>query len=114
MEQSAGAIGFREVDQDGNPIAGAVQTGAGEDSAHHTAPAVNPFIVVLWLLAILLIGGGALIFLNANSMVGPTTSGMPASFLMFTFAPYAIVAGLAAVIGLLFWHAFQWQRRRSQ
>jgi hypothetical protein len=114
MEQPGSAIGFREVDQDGNPIAGAVRTGAGEDSSARPAPAVNPFIVVLWLLAILLIGGGALIFLNANSMVGLTTSGMPAPFLMFTFAPYAIVAGLAAAICLLFWHAFQWQRRRSQ
>jgi hypothetical protein len=113
MEQPGRAIEFREVDQDGNPVSGAVPYGAGEDSVSSPAPAVNPFIVILWLLAILLIGGGTLIFLNANTMVGPTTSGMPASFLMFTFAPYAIVAGLAAAICLLFWHAFQWQRRRG-
>ncbi len=113
MEQPGRAIEFREVDQDGNPVAEAVRSGAGEDSVSSPEPAANPFIVALWLLAILLIGGGALIFLNANTMVGPTTSGMPASFLMFTFAPYAIVAGLAAAICLLFWHAFQWHRRRG-
>ncbi|WP_163161533.1 hypothetical protein [Arthrobacter sp. Alg241-R88] len=113
MEQPGRAIEFREVDQDGNQVPEAVRSGAGEGSASSPAPAVNPFIVALWLLAILLIGGGALIFLNANTMVGPTTSGMPASFLMFTFAPYAIVAGLAAAICLLFWHAFQWQRRHG-
>ena len=113
MEQPGSAIEFREVDQDGNPVSGTVRSGPGEDFVSTPAPAVNPFIVVLWLLAILLIGGGTLIFLNANSMVGPTASGMPASFLMFTFAPYAIVAGLAAAICLLFWHAFQWQRRRG-
>ncbi|WP_458780789.1 hypothetical protein [Arthrobacter sp. D3-16] len=113
MEQQGSAIEFREVDQDGNPMSGVVGSGAGEDSGSGPAPAVNPFIVALWLLAIVLIGGGTLIFLNANSMVGPTTSGMPVSFLMFTFAPYVIVAGLAAAICLLFWHAFQWQRRRG-
>lgn len=113
MEQPRSAIEFREVDQDGNPASGAPRSGAGEDSVSSPVPAANPFILVLWLLAIVLIGGGTWIFLNANTMVGPTTSGMPASFLMFTFAPYAIVAGLAAAICLLFWHAFQWQRRRG-
>jgi hypothetical protein len=113
MEQPGSAIEFREVDQDGNPVSGSVGSGAGEGSESSPLPAVNPFIAALWLLAIVLIGGGTLIFINANSMVGPTTSGMPASFLMFTFAPYAIVAGLAAAICLLFWHAFQWQRRRG-
>jgi hypothetical protein len=46
-------------------------------------------------------------------MVVPSTAGMPASFLLFTLAPYAIFAGLAALICLLFWHALQWQRRRG-
>lgn len=113
MEQPGSAIEFREVDQDGNPVSGAARCGAGEAAGSGPVSAVNPFVVVLWLLAIVLIGGGTLIFLKANSMVGPTTSGMPASFLMFTFAPYAIIAGLAAAICLLFWHAFQWQRRRG-
>ena len=114
MEQGpAGTIGFREVDRDGNPIAGYARTETTEDADRGNAFAVNPFIAVLWLLAAALIGGGAWVFLNANSMVVPSTAGMPASFLLFTLAPYAIFAGLAALICLLFWHALQWQRRRG-
>lgn len=112
MGQQSSGIGFREVDPEGNPVEATLQAGSGESPPGGTATAVNPFIVVLWLLAILLIGGGVLIFVNANSLVGPSTSGMPASFLMLTFAPYAMAVGLAAAICLLFWHAFQWQRRR--
>lgn len=113
MEQGpAGAIGFREVDRDGNPVH-ETATGTPEGSGRESAFAVNPFIAILWLLATLLIGGGAWVFVNANSMVGAYAGGgMPASFLIFTFAPYAIFAGLAAFICLLFWHAMQWQRRR--
>lgn len=114
MEQGpAVTIGFREVDSDGNPVTDQARAGTAEDSGRGDAFAVNPFIAVLWLLAAALIGGGAWVFLNANSMVGPSTAGMPASFLVFTFAPYAIFAGLAALICLLFWHALHWQRRRG-
>ncbi|WP_461173682.1 hypothetical protein M1D93_02805 [Arthrobacter sp. Z1-9] len=113
MEQPGNAIEFREVDRDGNPVSEAARFGAGDYPGDRSAAAMNPFIVILWLLAIVLMGGGALLFLSANSMMGPTSSGMPASFLMFTFAPYAIITGLAAAICLLFWHAWQWQRRRG-
>jgi hypothetical protein len=116
MEQpSTSAIVFREVDRDGNPVTGDHPLDAAGDAGRSNAPAFNPFIAVLWLLTTLLIGGGAWIFLNADSMVGPSAGGgMPTSFLIFTFAPYALFAGLAALISLLFWHALQWQRRRSQ
>ncbi|GKV74800.1 UNVERIFIED_CONTAM: hypothetical protein Q9R71_22915 [Actinomycetes bacterium ARC8] len=113
MEQGpAGAIGFREVDSGGNPIRSEATAVGDEDYGRGRSLAVNPFIAALWILTITLISGGAWVFLNANSMVGPSAGGMPTSFLVFTFAPYAIFAGLAALVCLLFWHALQWQRRR--
>jgi hypothetical protein len=77
------------------------------------ASAVNPFIVALWLLAGLLVGGGVWAFLNANFTTGPSSGSMPVSFVIFTFAPHAVLSGIIAVIGLLLWHAHQWQRRRG-
>jgi len=113
-QQPSGANGFREVDRDGNPVDEDHLPGATGDFGRGNALAVNPFIAALWLLTILLIGGGAAVFLNADSMVGPSAGGgMPTSFLIFTFAPYALFAGLAALISLLFWHALQWQKRRG-
>ena len=113
MEQgTAGAVGFREVDPDGNPVRSEAPAEREDGYDGGSALTVNPFIAALWLLAAALIGGGAWVFLNANSMVGPSAGGMPTSFLVFTFAPYAIFAGLAALVCLLFWHAVQWQRRR--
>lgn len=112
MDQGqADGIRFREVDQDGNPISGA-QGGPAENSGG-SGVAINPFIAALWLLTVLLIGGGAWIFSNANLMVGPGAAGMPAPFLLFTLAPYVMFAGLAALVCLLFWHALQWQRRQE-
>jgi hypothetical protein len=102
MEQpSTSAIGFREVDRDGNPVTGDHPLDAAGDAGRSNAPAFNPFIAVLWLLTTLLIGGGAWIFLNADSMVGPSAGGgMPTSFLIFTFAPYALFAGSACCSGM--------------
>jgi hypothetical protein len=113
MEQGReGAVGFREVDPDGNPVRSEAPAERLDGHGRGNAFAVNPFIAALWLLAAALIGGGAWVFLNANYMVGSSAGGMPTSFLVFTFAPYAIFAGLAALVCLMFWHAIQWQRRR--
>jgi hypothetical protein len=113
MEQGReGTVGFREVDPDGNPVRSEAPAERLDGHGRGNAFAVNPFIAALWLLAAALIGGGAWVFLNANSMVGPSAGGMPTSFLVFTFAPYAIFAGLAALVCLMFWHAIQWQRGR--
>jgi hypothetical protein len=115
MEQPTGSIEFREVDQEGHPVDNGLQTAAvGGQPGRTSITAVNPFIVVLWVVAVALVGGGGITFLNANLAAGPMSGAMPMSFLLLTFAPYAIFIGLVAVIGLLFWHANQWQRRHSQ
>ena len=111
MEQSGSAVGFREVDQDGKPVVERVQSDAGEDSTGTVSRGINPFIVVLWLMAAALIGGGVSAFLNANLAIGPSSGAMPLPFVIFSLAPYAILGGIIAVICLLLWHARQWQRR---
>ena len=70
MEQPMGAVTFREVDQHGNRIP---DGGAGEPpEPAEKSPgfSVNPFIVVLWLLAAaLVVGGLAVLFGVAGTSV---------------------------------------------
>lgn len=112
MEQQVGAIGFQEVDQNGNPVPVSAEPLPAEAGRRSAAP-VNPFVVALWLLAALLLGGGAWTIASAMSNFMPVNGQLPVSYVALTFAPYLIVTGFAAVVGLLFWHAAQWQRRHS-
>jgi uncharacterized protein (TIGR03382 family) len=34
-------------------------------------------------------------------------------YLVFAFAPQGVSGGIAVCLALLFWHAWQWQRRRG-
>ena len=77
---------------------------------------MNPFIVVLWLLAAaLVVGGASLLFGGAGTTAVSfgSTGGPPLTYLLMSFSPQLIVAGLATAMVLLFWHAYQWQRRRG-
>jgi hypothetical protein len=113
MEQvPAHAIGFREVDRDGNPIREDNEQAAPNPEGGSML-AFNPFIAALWLLTAVLIGGGTWIFANADIFLGVGSGGTPAQFLVFSFTPYAVFAGIAALISLLLWHALQWQRKRA-
>ncbi|MFF1252084.1 hypothetical protein ACFVYC_06270 [Pseudarthrobacter sp. NPDC058329] len=112
MEQPSGASGFREVGPDGNPIIEEAPSAAAEDPTGGGAVPVNPFIVVLWLMAVLLVGGGLSAILNANLAVGPSSGATPLPFVIFTLAPHIVLGGIIAAICLLLWHANQWQRRR--
>ncbi|WP_411375309.1 hypothetical protein ACLH0K_02560 [Arthrobacter sp. MPF02] len=113
MEQQASAVGFREVDQHGNPVPAGPETPQAE-AGRRPAPTVNPFIAALWLIAAALIGGGAWAITSAMANTMPASGQVPVSYIVLTFAPYLIVTGVAAVVGLLFWHALQWQRRHLQ
>jgi len=110
-QQQTGAVGFREVDRDGNPVPPDLG-GTEQAAAVKPWPAPNPFIVVLWLLAAGLIAGGASALLS-----GPMSVAMgdraTVEYLVFAFAPQGISGGIAIFFALLFWHAWQWQRRRS-
>jgi hypothetical protein len=114
VEQAeANQVGFRELDQDGKPTD--PEAPDGQDPAR-TKGAVrtgfNPFIAVLWILAATLEYGGIWVLTNAFSSAGPTSSSgaVPLGFILINFAPQAVLTGTLAIICLLFWHAFQWQR----
>lgn len=120
MEQTeANRIGFREVDQDGQPFdpetAGRSQDMAGSSGGEPNRLRPNPFIIVLWVLALGLTIGSVWVQLNAFSYSGPMpgSGGPPLGFLLMNFAPQAALAGTLSIICLLFWHAMRWQRARQ-
>ncbi|TFD83720.1 hypothetical protein E3T61_20615 [Cryobacterium lactosi] len=83
----------------------------------------NPFIALLWVLAIVLPAGGMVLQWQAVSgMFGNSSfSGNgepPVSFVLQQFsylvAPPLISAGIVILGGLLFWHAAAWRARRRR
>lgn len=83
----------------------------------------NPFIALLWVLAIVLPAGGmALQWQAVRGMFGNNSySGSgepPVSFVLQQFsylvAPPLISAGIVILGGLLFWHAAAWRARRRR
>jgi hypothetical protein len=111
-QQQTGVVGFREVDRDGNPVPPGTEDLEPAGTAE-TLRGANPFIVVLWVLAAAMIAGGAAALLSGPIAMGPSSNGIPLAYIVFTFAPQVVVAGFATVVFLLFWHAWQWQRRRG-
>jgi len=115
MEQDPGNnhVRFREVDQHGNPIdQESFGYEEGLDAGRPVWAAVNPFIVALWALAAVLLTGGVWVSANAASMMGTTSATPPLAYVLFNFAPWAVLAGLLDALALLFWHAMGWQRRQ--
>ncbi|WP_130176956.1 hypothetical protein [Cryobacterium sp. SO1] len=83
----------------------------------------NPFIAVLWVLALVLPAGGMALQWQAvsgmyrnNSFSG--NGEPPVSFVLQQFsylvAPPLISAGVVILGGLLFWHAAAWRARRRR
>ena len=97
-----------------------VQPGAGAYEAaefgQRSRLAVNPFIAALWVLvAILLVSPFGVFTLAQESLnSGTEPQVMPVSYMWITFAPQILFAGLVGALGLLFWHAWQWQRTHWQ
>jgi hypothetical protein len=77
---------------------------------------VNPFIAALWVfVAILLVSPFGVFTLAQESLnSGTEPQVMPVSYMWITFAPQILFAGLVGALGLLFWHAAQWQRTHRQ
>lgn len=122
-------INFREVDAQGNPTGygpATGQPGPGQQQPGQQQPgsadfgqrrlAVNPFIVALWVFeAILLVSPFGVFTLAQESLnSGTEPQVMPVSYMWITFAPQILFAGLVGLLGLLFWHAAQWQRNRAK
>jgi hypothetical protein len=117
-------IHFREVDAQGNPTEYGPATGQpglgqrqpGTPDFGQRRPAVNPFIVALWVFeAILLVSPFGVFTIAQESLnSGTEPQVMPVSYMWITFAPQILFAGLVGLLGLLFWHAAQWQRNHAK
>ncbi|WP_426005424.1 hypothetical protein ACPFL9_01605 [Paenarthrobacter sp. NyZ202] len=108
-------LGFREIDDQGKAVR-AVSPHAPEPlDAPKKRLSVNPFIVALWAL------DGAMLYFSVwaftetlRPMVSaPSSDGMPMNFVVLSMLPYLVPASLLITGALLFWHAFQWQRRHG-
>jgi len=109
-QHQSGVVGFHEVDEERNPL-----TAAAERPAEDVVAAglkLNPFIAGLWLVVGVLVVGGVAFLLNAPLSVSMTDR-VSMAYVLFSFAPPAIFAGALTFLALMFWHAWQWQRRRS-
>jgi hypothetical protein len=75
----------------------------------------NPFVWTLWLLGIVLTGGGMALLLGPTRVMLFSNTGTqdpPTIALLQTFfviAPALITVGLGTISGLLFWHAAAWK-----
>jgi hypothetical protein len=136
-------INFREVDSEGRPsgygrtqgpagtgLGGGAQAGAANfdgagfgvaplDPADLGRPGylmINPFIAALWVVVSGLIAAsfGALTIAQEPVNSAPTGPAVPLSYILISFAPYVMLAGLLGLIGLLFWHAAQWRRHHEK
>lgn len=121
MEQEkANRISFHELDQNGNPLdpetATSVMDSSGREGRESTRFSTNPFVIILWVLVSIMIGGG--LWVQTETMLpgtfgpdGPVTE--PLILVLRNFSPLAVLSGVQGAIGLLFWHAAQWQRKRQ-
>lgn len=133
-------LNFREVDPQGNTTgygrvapaggfgqaafghSGAVPGQAGPpahaeaDSAQRSRLGVNPFVAALWVVVAVLLVSPFGVFTLAQEALNSNTEPqiMPVSYMWITFAPQILFAGIAGLLGLLFWHAAQWQRNRAK
>ena len=134
-------INFSEMDSEGRPtgygripvpagtgLSGGAQAGAANFAgtgfgvaqldAADSQPGrlmINPFIAALWVVVSGLIAASFGAFTIAQETVnsGPTGPSMPLSYILISFAPHVMFAGLLGLLGLLFWHAAQWRRNRE-
>jgi hypothetical protein len=78
----------------------------------------NPFVWMLWLLGIVLAGGGMALLLGPTRVMlfsNTGTQDQSTIALLQTFyviAPVLITVGLGTISGLLFWHAAAWKHRQ--
>ncbi len=114
-------IGFREIDEHGNAVQ-AVSPHVPEpaDRERKRTP-INPFIIALWVMdaGLAWLGVWALAtsvgaIVSSPQFVQPAESAEAAQmkFILLSNAPYVLLAALLITAGLLFWHAFQWQKKR--
>lgn len=85
--------------------------------AHVAEPRANPYLIVVWVLSIALVIGGAWAGVWSQRLMfegfagpDPTDRYVLAQVFYFLSAPLVQLGGMG-VFGMLFWHAAVWRRR---
>jgi hypothetical protein len=117
QDTSSASASFREIDEHGNPLPHE-PIPTEPDPAEARKFRINPFIVVLWVL-----NGALVVFVGwvMNASMGPTFYGNmpevqasgPIFFVLMNSLPQILPLPFVTTTALLFWHAWQWQKRRT-
>lgn len=76
---------------------------------------MNPFIIVLWVLELALVIAIMVIINEAMTPFNPSPGNtMPIAYVLTTMTTPLLQAAALILATLLFWHAWQWQKRNAQ
>lgn len=108
-------LGFREIDEHGNAVPAVSPHAPAPVGPPRKRASVNPFIAALWVMDVGVVWFCLWAFSSAESLMGPSSTGSSAqvNFMILTAVPYGLLGAILLAAGLLFWHAAQWQRKRS-
>ena len=111
MDEAQGRIEFREIDEHGNSL----EHHLGAVEVAQRRAAVNPFIIGLWGLELGLV---IAIMVIINEAMAPYTpipgNTMPFAYVLMNMTPQLLQAAALILATLLFWHAWQWQKKKAQ
>ncbi len=111
MDEAHGRIEFREIDEHGN----ALEHHLGAVDVTQRRAAVNPFIIGLWVLEVALVIAITVIINEATTPFNPSPGNtMPFAYILMNMTPQLLQAAALLLATLLFWHAWQWQKRNAQ
>ena len=84
-------------------------------SAERTPRGRNPWMAVLWILAIVLLSFGLSAAFISNSMMLAGNFNSVSEYYVIpktleSVAPWFVAVGLASVVGVVFMHAVRWER----
>ncbi|MEV8150643.1 hypothetical protein AB0O52_21170 [Arthrobacter sp. NPDC080073] len=111
MDEAQARIEFHEIDEHGNALEH--HLGAVEEPQRRAA--VNPFIIGLWVLELALAIAIMVIINEAMTPFTPSPENtMPIAYILSTMTPQLLQTAAIILATLLFWHAWQWQKRKGK
>ncbi|WP_120523070.1 hypothetical protein [Arthrobacter celericrescens] len=115
QDTNSASASFREIDEHGNALPHDPAATPEETRKFR----VNPFIMVLWVLngALMVLVGWAISESFEPTFFGGTTSesgAVPVFFVLMNSVPQLLLISALTTVALLFWHAWQWQKRRAR
>ncbi len=110
MDEAHARIEFREIDEHGNSLEHHLETPEAVRGG-----SVNPFIIGLWALEVALVIGTMVIINEAMTPFTPSPGNtMPPAYFLTIMIPQLLLTAALILATLLFWHAWQWQKRKAQ